>query len=68
VKVFSLDLEGAGSGVDDFGNVLPGGFSAARFFRMKESLTELSALLGGSQISEFLKRRQGRHGMKEARR
>jgi hypothetical protein len=37
-KRFSLGLEGAGSGVDYFGNVLPGVFSLVRVSYFKESL------------------------------
>jgi hypothetical protein len=36
-KIFSLGLGIAGSGVDDFGNVLPGGILAVRFSGLKES-------------------------------
>jgi hypothetical protein len=61
--VFSMDLQGAGSGVDHFGNVWPGGFSPVHFSDFKESLEEFSALPGGSQIGEFLRRRQDRLGM-----
>jgi hypothetical protein len=48
-KRFSLDLEAAESGVDDFGNALPGGFSPVRF----------------SERWESQKKKQGRHGMRE---
>jgi hypothetical protein len=55
--VFSMDLQGAGPGVDRFGNVLPGRFSPVHFSDFKESLEEFSALPGGSQTGEFLKKR-----------
>ena len=37
-----------------------------RFFRLKESLEDFSALPGGSRIGEFLTRKQARHGMESA--
>jgi hypothetical protein len=62
-KSFSLGPDGAGPGVDDFGNVLPGGFSTARFSDFKESQEEFSAPTLGSRMGEFFKRKQGRLGM-----
>jgi hypothetical protein len=65
-KVFSVGLEGAGSGIDDFGTVLPGGFLPARFSDFKESQEEFSAPTLGSRDGELFKRKQGRLGMREA--
>jgi hypothetical protein len=45
------------------GSVSPGQILPARFSDFKESLEEFSALPGGSQIGEFIKRRQDRLGM-----
>jgi hypothetical protein len=59
-KRFSLGLEGAGSGVDDFGTVLPGGFLPARCSDFKESQEVFSAPTCGNRIGEFNKRKQGR--------
>jgi hypothetical protein len=58
-KVFNLDLAGAESGVDDLGNVRPGGFSPVRFSDSKKSLAKFPAPPGENRIGEFLKRKQG---------
>jgi hypothetical protein len=65
VKVLGLGLEDAGSGVNLFGNVQPRQFSPVRFLVFKESHEVFSALSGQSRIGEFLKRKQGRLGMRE---
>jgi hypothetical protein len=52
-KSISLGLEGAGSGVDYSENVRQGRILPVRFFRMKESLEEFSALPVKSRIGEF---------------
>ena len=64
-KGVSLDLGGAGSRADYFGNVRPGLISPARFSDFRESLEGFSALTWGNSDGEFLKRRQRRLGMRE---
>jgi hypothetical protein len=54
---------GGRTGIDDFGTVLAGGFSPARFFTFKESQGGFPAPIWGNRIGELLRKKQGRSRM-----
>jgi hypothetical protein len=60
---FRLALQIAESGVDVFGNVLPGGFLPVRFSDFEESLANFSAPTWGVGNEELIRKEQGRSRM-----